>query len=115
MDSKAVPSESIEIDSTSQANAQLSQRELQVLRSVFEGLTNKEIAHTIGVSQSSVKATLQRLFEKTGVRTRAPLLGENTTAVLRGLGYGSEQIEALKQAGVTISAESVAPAARKER
>jgi DNA-binding NarL/FixJ family response regulator len=52
----------------------LTPREQQVLRSVFEGLTNKEIAHRIGASQSSVKATLQNLFEKTGVRTRGQLV-----------------------------------------
>jgi DNA-binding NarL/FixJ family response regulator len=52
----------------------LTQRELKVLRSVFEGLSNKEIADRIGASQSSVKATLQRMFEKTGVRTRAQLV-----------------------------------------
>ena len=52
----------------------LTPREQQVLRSVFEGLTNKEIAYRIGVSQSSVKATLQQLFEKTGVRTRSQLV-----------------------------------------
>ncbi len=52
----------------------LTPREQQVLRSVFEGLTNKEIAYQIGVSQSSVKATLQQLFEKTGVRTRSQLV-----------------------------------------
>jgi DNA-binding NarL/FixJ family response regulator len=74
MDSKAVPSIPVPVDPSTQVNAQLSQRELQVLRSVFEGLTNKEIAHNIGASQSSVKATLQRLFEKTGVRTRSQLV-----------------------------------------
>jgi DNA-binding NarL/FixJ family response regulator len=52
----------------------LTPREQQVLRAVFEGLANKEIAHRIGVSQSSVKATLQQLFEKTGVRTRGQLV-----------------------------------------
>ena len=52
----------------------LTPREQQVLRSVFEGLTNKEIAYGMGVSQSSVKATLQNLFEKTGVRTRGQLV-----------------------------------------
>jgi len=52
----------------------LTPREKDVLRSVFEGLTNKEIAYKIGVSQSSVKATLQNLFEKTGVRTRGQLV-----------------------------------------
>jgi DNA-binding NarL/FixJ family response regulator len=52
----------------------LTPREQDILRSVFEGLTNKEIAYRIGVSQSSVKATLQNLFEKTGVRTRGQLV-----------------------------------------
>ena len=75
MDSRAVPSDSLAADAPGlQAKTPLTQRELQVLRSVFEGLTNKEIAHKIGASQSSVKATLQRLFEKTGVRTRAQLV-----------------------------------------
>jgi two-component system, NarL family, nitrate/nitrite response regulator NarL len=49
-------------------------REQQVLSSVFEGLANKEIATRIGVSESSVKATLQQLFSKTGVRTRSQLV-----------------------------------------
>jgi len=52
----------------------LTLREQQVLRCVFEGLINKQIAARIGVSQSSVKATLQQLFEKTGVRTRSQLV-----------------------------------------
>jgi DNA-binding NarL/FixJ family response regulator len=52
----------------------LTPREQQVLRSVFEGQTNKEIAHQIGASLSAVKATLQTLFEKTGVRTRGQLV-----------------------------------------
>jgi DNA-binding NarL/FixJ family response regulator len=75
MDSRAVPPETAGSDRPAQeVTSQLTQRELQVLRSVFEGLTNKEIAHKTGASQSSVKATLQRLFEKTGVRTRAQLV-----------------------------------------
>ena len=50
------------------------QRERQVLTYIFEGLANKEIAGRIGVSESSVKATLQQLFSKTGVRTRSQLV-----------------------------------------
>lgn len=50
------------------------EREQQVLSYVFEGLANKEIAGRIGVSESSVKATLQQLFSKTGVRTRSQLV-----------------------------------------
>ena len=50
------------------------QRERQVLSFVFEGLANKEIASRIGVSESAVKASLQQLFSKTGVRTRSQLV-----------------------------------------
>ncbi|HXW93130.1 MAG TPA: response regulator transcription factor [Terriglobales bacterium] len=49
-------------------------REQQVLCGIFEGLANKEIAGRLGVSESSVKATLQQLFSKTGVRTRSQLV-----------------------------------------
>jgi two-component system, NarL family, nitrate/nitrite response regulator NarL len=52
----------------------LTQRERQVLSYVFEGLPNKQIAEKIGVSESSVKATLQQLFSKTGVHTRSQLV-----------------------------------------
>jgi two-component system, NarL family, nitrate/nitrite response regulator NarL len=56
------------------SEAKLTQRERQVLSFVFEGLANKEIAEHIGVSESSVKATLQQLFSKTGVHTRSQLV-----------------------------------------
>jgi len=49
-------------------------REQQVLSYVFEGFTNRQIAERIGVSTSSVKATIQQLFSKTGVRTRSQLV-----------------------------------------
>ena len=52
----------------------LTEREQEVLRGIFEGLTNKEIAAQIGVSESAVKATLQQLFHKTRVRTRSQLV-----------------------------------------
>jgi len=56
------------------ASTHLTPREQRVLRCVFEGLSNKEMAHQLGVSQSSVKATLQHLFDKMGVRTRGQLV-----------------------------------------
>ena len=52
----------------------LSPRERSVLRGVFEGLSNKEIAGHLELSESSVKAALQQLFDKTGVRTRSQLV-----------------------------------------
>jgi two-component system, NarL family, nitrate/nitrite response regulator NarL len=56
------------------ATRRFTEREHQVLSFVFEGLANKEIAARIGVSESSVKSTLQQLFSKTGVRTRSQLV-----------------------------------------
>jgi len=50
------------------------EREKQVLRGIFEGQANKEIGAALGVSESAVKATLQQLFQKTGVRTRSQLV-----------------------------------------
>jgi DNA-binding NarL/FixJ family response regulator len=50
------------------------ERETQVLQGVFEGLSNKEIGARLNISESSVKAGLQQLFQKTGVRTRSQLV-----------------------------------------
>ncbi len=49
-------------------------RERQIMRGVFAGQTNKEIAASAGVSEPLVKSVMQQLFEKTGVRTRAHLV-----------------------------------------
>jgi DNA-binding NarL/FixJ family response regulator len=54
--------------------ASLSPRESNVLRGVFEGLSNKEIAHKMSISEGTVKAVLQQLFARTGVRTRSQLV-----------------------------------------
>jgi len=56
------------------ASTIFTERERQVLSLVFEGLANKEIAARLQVSESSVKSSLQQLFEKTGVRTRSQLV-----------------------------------------
>jgi len=49
-------------------------REREVLQGVLDGLSNKEISGRLRISESSVKATLQQLFDKTGVRTRSQLV-----------------------------------------
>ncbi|HVZ18821.1 MAG TPA: response regulator transcription factor [Terriglobales bacterium] len=50
------------------------QREREVLRGVFEGLANKEIAARLNTSEAAIKSVLQQLFDKTGVRTRTQLV-----------------------------------------
>jgi DNA-binding NarL/FixJ family response regulator len=52
----------------------LSKRELEVVRCLAEGLTNREIAERLALSQHTVKNYLFRVFEKTGVSNRLELL-----------------------------------------
>ena len=61
-------------ESNQQARAPLNGRESDVLRLVVQGLSNKEIASHLDVSESVVKNTLQQLFAKTEVRTRSQLV-----------------------------------------
>jgi two-component system, NarL family, nitrate/nitrite response regulator NarL len=57
-----------------QTSARLTERERRVLTFIFEGLGNKQIADRLAISESAVKACLQQLFAKTGVRTRSQLV-----------------------------------------
>jgi len=52
----------------------LTEREQQVLKGVFAGMSNKEIGAQLNLSEASVKSALQQLFIKTGVRTRSQLV-----------------------------------------
>ena len=52
----------------------LTKREQTVLKALLNGLTNKKIGRQVGVSESAIKATLQQLFDKAGVRTRSQLV-----------------------------------------
>ncbi len=52
----------------------LTQRQSEVLRGILDGLANKEIAWKLKTSESSVKAVIQELFHKAGVRTRSQLV-----------------------------------------
>jgi len=58
----------------SRLESSLSERETAVLKGVLEGASNKRIGAILHMSESSVKAALQQLFGKTGVRTRSQLV-----------------------------------------
>jgi len=68
------PNESGSANPERQARAPLNARELEVLRLVCQGLSNKEIAAKMNISDSGVKNTLQQLFGKTDVRSRSQLV-----------------------------------------
>ncbi len=52
----------------------LTSRQSEVLRGILDGLANKEIAWKLNLSESSIKAVIQELFRKAGVRTRSQLV-----------------------------------------
>lgn len=52
----------------------LTPRETSVIRCLLEGLTNKEIANKLGLSEHTVKDHLKRLMKKTHVTTRTGLV-----------------------------------------
>ncbi len=52
----------------------LTSRQSEVMRGILDGLTNKEIAWKLKASESSIKAVIQELFYKAGVRTRSQLV-----------------------------------------
>jgi DNA-binding NarL/FixJ family response regulator len=57
---------------------QITEREREVLRHVHGGLSNKQIALKLGITEKTVKAHLTRIFERIGVtdRTQAALWAE---------------------------------------
>lgn len=57
-----------------QETIRFTERERVTLRYLLQGLANKQIAANLDISESAVKATLQQLFSKTGVRTRSQLV-----------------------------------------
>lgn len=59
----------------------LSDRELDVLRLVAEGLANKEVARALFISEGTVKTHLVHIFGKLGVDSR-------TSAVAAARGHG---------------------------
>lgn len=64
----------VETEGRQSRKNQLSERERDVLKGVFAGLSNKEIGAQLKISEASVKSALQQLFVKTGVRTRSQLV-----------------------------------------
>lgn len=52
----------------------LSKREKEIVQSLAEGLTNREIAERLRISQHTVKNYLFRIFDKLGVSSRVELL-----------------------------------------
>jgi two-component system, NarL family, nitrate/nitrite response regulator NarL len=57
-----------------ESETKLTEREQVLVRSVLQGLTNKEIGTRLGISEGAVKASLHQFFQNLGVRTRAQMV-----------------------------------------
>jgi len=51
----------------------LTDREVQVVRLVAEGYTNREISQALGLSEHTIKNYMFRVFDKVGVSSRVEL------------------------------------------
>jgi len=60
----------------SKQRAYLSERELAVLRMIADGVTTKEIANQLFLSQASIKRSVRLTLEKLGVRNRSEAVSE---------------------------------------
>ena len=58
-------------EATTQIESTLTERELEVLQSAARGERNKEIAYKLGITERTVKAHLQSIYQKYGVDSRA--------------------------------------------
>jgi DNA-binding NarL/FixJ family response regulator len=64
----------------------LSRREQDVYELIMQGRSNKEIAKTLFISESTAKVHVQHIFEKLGVHSRAELarVAQNDVGTSRG-------------------------------
>ncbi|MBA7654598.1 Transcriptional regulatory protein DegU [subsurface metagenome] len=60
----------------SKQRAYLSERELTILRMIADGVTTKEIANQLFLSQASIKRSVRLTLEKLGVRNRSEAVSE---------------------------------------
>jgi DNA-binding NarL/FixJ family response regulator len=70
------------LGSTRGSTEHLTDRELDVIRAVAKGLSNKQIAHEIFVSESTVKFHLQNASKKLNAHRRAEIVHRATAAGL---------------------------------
>jgi two-component system NarL family response regulator len=65
-------------------DSQLTRREHEVLRLIVKGMSNREIAMQLGITEGTVKSFVNSILGKLGVRDRTQAV---TTALQRGLAH----------------------------
>jgi ATP/maltotriose-dependent transcriptional regulator MalT len=62
--------------------ATLTKRRHQIAILVCDGLSNKEIAHELNVSEGTIKCHLHTIFEKLGIQSRGALMIQSRGALM---------------------------------
>ncbi|WP_068635879.1 response regulator transcription factor [Thauera butanivorans] len=89
------------------ALAALSQREREVAQAVASGMSNKEVARMLGITERTVKAHLGAIFEKLGVRDRLQLALRVGAA---GMPAGGSPAKAAEEISAPLSFGPMVPA-----
>lgn len=76
-----VRDEGVEFDALDEAADPLTEREVEILRLIAAGMSNREIADAVGVAEGTVKNHTSNILSKLGVRDR-------TRAVLKAMERG---------------------------
>jgi NarL family two-component system response regulator YdfI len=63
-------------EKSTESEAEVTDREMEVLRAVAEGKTSKQIAFQLGITERTVKAHLTNIYNKLGVDSRAAAIAE---------------------------------------
>ena len=79
---KYIPNDIARILSENLGREELTQTEANVLRMIVGGMSNKEIAFALDVTENTIKSHIQNIFGKIGVSDRTSAA---TTAIKRGL------------------------------
>lgn len=83
---KCVPAEMVKTTEGAAGATVLSSRQLEVLELLAKGLSNKEIATALGITEDGAKAHLKSIFGKLGVRGR-------TEAIVAGIQRGVIRVD----------------------
>src|SRR5207248_2734228 len=67
---------------TRQSQVELTTRELEILRLITQGLSNKQVAYTVGIATYTVNNHVKNILKKLGVSDRTQAA---TSAITRGI------------------------------
>lgn len=78
-----LPDSTLEVDDLS--SSRLSKRQVQLLAALEQGLSNRDIAERLGISEHTVKVHLWRLFRRLGVKSRTQAIhAARTNGLIQG-------------------------------